>query len=177
MSMRSSIIAGFGFSPKGADIEKVLRFLKNHADNIPDNKEAQEAVRSLDPDTVHQTLAGNPGIRIDAWLPETCPALAAVLDCFLDDSVSQEYLPCLYKAVADIIQQETSINMEYQSGQEDCIGNEGYIMLAEGMPWNFTQTERSLTRETFAGILAPYVEELGLDPDKEIDWCEVEYYG
>ena len=175
MSMRSFIISGYGFCTAKIQSDKILHFIKNHADSI-ENEDAKNAVKSLDWDAVFKRFTKEPDLGIDDDLTETYPELAEVLNLFVDEDISEEYLPNLYKAVADIISTETNIVMEYQGGQEDCIGSEGYIMLPESMPWNFNLKEKALNENSFKELLAKYTDELGLEKS-EIGSCEVEYFG
>ena len=175
MSMQSYTTTGYGFSPEKIKETKLLSFLKNHVNSITDEK-IRNAISLLDLPATLKKLTENPTIRLNDDLPDTYPELANILEPFINNDFFEEYLPSSYKTIADIITKETNIHMEYFQGQEDCIGEEGYIMLPASMPWNFNLREKSITENNLFTTLAKYTEELGL-AKTEIGSCEIEYFG
>lgn len=76
--------------------------------------------------------------------------------------------------VANVMSRETGIRFDYQPGQDDC-GGSPHILLAECMPWEFNEKEKSLTQEKLDCILTLYMRELSLNGDP--GEVALEYYG
>ena len=158
MSMCSSFVYGYGFYVNHIKDESILSFIKNHTDSLPDGY-------SKLIDFLH-----------DPSLKDFSSDTAETLTEMLMDGYYASLREALLNAVAEIMRAETGIYFEYQSGQEDCIGEEGAILLSQAMPWMFRGPETTLTENKFIELCKKYTTELGI-PNESIGDLEIEYYG
>lgn len=166
MSSHSYTITGYGFpisSVKGLD---VINFVKNHAASIctlyeDDGEKLLDFLNSND----FSYLSNK---NLESSDSDVLTELFNNIDIDIDDAHGKDI-------ISNIIKLETDIDVQYESGQEDCCGEE-CIILQSSMPWQYNYTEKMLTEDKLHHILADYADALGVN-SSEISYMEIEYYG
>ena len=153
MSMVSYTVNGFGFSVVDLTVQKTVEFIKKHKESFCNSEENKELFSEIENLNDKEELE-------DIFSSYCC-----------ERSAREGYAA----AVSNIIYAETGIEVQYEPGQGDCVG-EACIILSEAMPWYYTDKEKELTRDKLIDILSPYVDELGLS-DVPIEQQSVEYFG
>lgn len=175
MSMESYIVNGYGFPVETVKGYDILKFLKNHATEEKfsrlwsNGEELFDAVKNINLDDFEYMRD-----RYFYELDTDEPAAEKLIDALSLTSDDPEEPKDI---IAAIIEDELSnIEITYEPGQsEECRGCAS-ILLRSGLPWQFTDTEKSLTEDSFRNLLAPYAEELGVDT-AQIGELEIEYFG
>jgi len=154
MSMSTSISYGYGITVPAIKDKTIKEFIVNHketAEKLPGGEEILDYINATD-------------------------------ESDLDFMVEFSEYECngmqgFPGFIADIMSAETGISFEYLPSQDDDEGDEDYIMLVEGMPWNFNEKERNLTKEEFNEIISRYTKELWGDKAPVPDSHRQEYFG
>ncbi len=171
MSMRSYWVHGAGFSVDNLGAKETLQFLKDHIGTLRKVGESEAALKILekiDLEAEDWSVIDDLSCDLNQLSQEENILLAELSD-------DAEYR--LFRdTVALIIAKETGIGVNYEPGQSDDCYGEASIILPNGQPWDFDETEKKLTKEDFALLLEPYIKELGLYCKVDFE-IEIEYYG
>lgn len=154
MSMRTSIVYGYGFEIEYISDGKIIDFIKLHKKAFCKSDEEKKLYKKL------------------LKFIEDVDYLEDFLGNYRCDNSGHEGAGAV---ISNIISRETGIRFEYQCGDVDCNSYQS-ILFSERMPWNLNKKEKKLTIESLTEILVPYVEEFGM-VRANIESLEVEYYG
>lgn len=80
----------------------------------------------------------------------------------------------LHAIIANIMNEETGIQFQYEPGQEDTDSSPA-VLFAPMYPWHMNFTEKLLSMPKLLEIIKPYMKELGVEG--EPDEIRVEYFG
>ena len=159
MSMRTSMVYGYGFETHKITDEDFLVFLYNHKDAFCESDEEKLLFDNL--------------TNLDKYYDD------------LDDNITDDYFEsyCCDSSgqqgrgavISNIIYRETGIRVEYQMGDYDCYSYPS-VLFPECMPWHLNEKEKNLTMNSLKEILLPYVTELGLNKEN-ITSLQIEYFG
>lgn len=155
MSMKSSLVYGYGFEIGEFDIAAFRDFLKNHKDTF---------IKTENDKPIYEDLMS---LNTYDELNQYC--LDSGYSC---DTTGREGIGAV---ISNIMSRETGIRFSYEPGCGDC-DSEASIVLAETQPWYMNEKEKALTEEDANKIFAIYAEELDIE-EKSIDYQEIEYYG
>lgn len=147
MSMQTDCVYGYGFRIY-AEEPRLCEFIKKH----------EETVRTLDM-----------GREILDWIDNG--NIDGLKEVFFDYE-ALEGGSGIYGIIADIIQKESGIRVEYKVADEN---EDDSILFPELMPWQMNEKEKSLTEESLHNLLQPYVSEL--NSNLEIDYIRMEFFG
>jgi len=176
MSMESYTVSGYGFPVETVKGYDILKFLKNHADEEKFSRLWNERGEKLF-DAVKNINLDDFEYMKDKYFYELDtdePAAEKLIDALNDISYDSEDAK---DVIAAIIGDEFGdIEIAYECGQSDECRGCASILLHSGLPWQFADTEKRLTEESFCKLLAPYAEELGVDT-AQIGELEIEYFG
>ena len=150
MSMRTSIIYGYGFHTD-CEEKKLIDFIKNHKEFFCKTEEEKDLYRKITTD-----------FECD---------LENMLDGYKSDNGCSEGPGAV---IENIMSRETGIRFLYAPANDEC-GTESAVLFTEGYPWQLNKIEKSLTAESLNKICEKYAEELGII--EEPDYLAQEYYG
>lgn len=153
MSMKTSIVYGYGFEIGELDVNAFRDFLKSHKDTFvktEEDKKIYEDLLALDSHKELDEYCLNVGYSCDTKGTEGIGAV-----------------------ISNIMTRETGIRFSYEPGCGDC-GSEASVVLAESQPWYMNEKEKALTENGINKIFSMYAEELDIDG---VDYQEIEYYG
>lgn len=155
MSMQTTMIYGYGFTCENIREDAFKVFIETHKDTIREHG-------SKDEQDLLKEIIDNPECDLDE-LEENFP---------IEDFGS--FNESLYSVISNIIYYETNIRVGFYRGSHDEIDCDSSIMLPQNMPWDFSETEKKLTKTELHDILAKYADELYMPKPEEIT---MEYFG
>ena len=137
MSMHETQIYGYGFPCLFSD-DAFYDFVKNHKDTFCHS----DVENQLFNDIMKQT---------DDY------------DVLCENYASHVSDECgVGSVIANIMERETGILFEYRPNNSDC-DTDASILLAEGMPYQFNDTEKALTKDKLKEVIVKYMTELKMD--------------
>lgn len=151
MSMRTSIVHGYGFEMHG-DENVIANFVNKHAATIVKRNKSLEI--SLLNDCHYENIDN-------------------IIDDYDDIECDVTGHQGLVAIIANIISEETGISFQYESGDDAC-GSSPTILFCEAYPWQMNEIEKQLTEDKLENIINKYIDELGIITTK--GYMEVEYY-
>ncbi|MDD6990001.1 hypothetical protein [Ruminococcus sp.] len=157
MSMKSSIIYGYGFSIENVTEETLAQFILNHRNVFSKDKEENGVC-----DLAEQLLKKQAGEY----------ELLRYLSDYEDDNSGNSGFGAV---ISNIMSRETGILFQYESGQSDC-NSKKHILFPECFSWQLNDKEKELTEESLREIMSKYAVELNLETS-DVGYHSVEYYG
>lgn len=159
MSMRTSIIYGFGFH-SDCEPAKFVEFLKKHKESFCETPEENKIFSEL----MEKTNNGTEMPDIDDIIINLFDHYSCRLSC------NEGY----GAAISNVMSRETDIRFSYRSPDDSC-DTYAAVIFEETFPWNLNEKEKALTNEEITNICEKYAEELGII--EEPDYLAQEYYG
>lgn len=169
MSMQSSFVYGYGFPCTTIEAENFISFINKHQNAINElmiikHKQESQVEQLSSLLTFCNTYAKHLDTEID---------IEDLKEIFGD---IEDVCCHLFNIIALIMYIETHIHFCFEQGDAECDSPEA-ILLPQGYPWNFGETECKLQSEDdLKAIILPYAKELGI-PENDIDYLNIEYYG
>lgn len=158
MSMKSSIVYGYGFNVGEIETTKMVDFIKNHKEAFCSDDYEKDIFNSLE--------NAEDGI----YTYDSADDYFIDMEYECDEGCS---IGC-GSVVANIMARETGIRFEYQQGDGE-IGSKPAVMFSESYPWDLNEAEKNLTKDKCEEICKKYMQELGIDG--YLGYLEVEYFG
>jgi hypothetical protein len=173
--MRTYIVYGYGFELP-IDANLFVEFLKNHKDIFIKSNEEQELydkfmalVNEIEEEFTKDKEI-DPECELDFGFTDD-----EFADIFEDYCCDITGMYGYGAVISNIMNRETGIGFEYQSGDSDC-DSDPAVLLSAKLPWNYNDVERKLTIESLVEIIKKYTKELFGYPHSGVG-LEVEYYG
>ena len=149
--MKTEIVYGYGFEVEDISEKAFVDFLLNHRNVLISDEEK----RFLELSEENRAAAEE---EAEEYFEE--------YEC--DNSGAEG----MYAVISNIMSRETGIMFEWRiSNEYEC---NGCILLVEGMPWQFGDALKDMSKETFDALLKRYMDELGITD--EPGNVSVEYY-
>lgn len=159
MSMKTSIVYGFGFHPE-CKLSKFVEFMINHKDSFCESLQEKELFEEL----MKETENGKK-------MPENA---SMITDIFENYSCRQSGNEGYLASISNVMTRETSVRFAYWQADDNC-DTDAAILFTESMPWNLSYIEKTLTQDDLAYFCQKYAAELGIS--EEPDFLEQKYYG
>ena len=152
MSMRSSLIYGYGFN-SDCDEGKLIDFIKEHKETFCESDREKELYNDMLKHTENEY---------------------DLEDFFEDYSCDNTGIKGIGAVIANIMSRETGIRFAYCQPDGDC-DTFASVVFEEKYPWMVNETEKELTEEKLSNICKKYMDELGITDNP--DYLNLEYYG
>lgn len=152
MSMKTSIIYGFGFHCDCND-EALIEFIKKHKESFCKSNEEKKLYSDMLDYTKNE-------YDLENFFENYC----------CDSTGSEGY----GAVISNIISRETEIRFSFRPAADD-YGTLASVVFEESYPWQLNETEKTLDEETLFDICKKYMDELKID--EKPDYLSLEYYG
>lgn len=152
MSMRSSLIYGYGFN-SDCDEEKLIDFIKEHKETFCKSDRENE---------LYDDMLSYAESEYD------------LEDFFEDYSCDNTGMEGIGAVIANVMSRETGIRFSYCQPDGNC-DTLASVVFEERYPWHLNASEKKLTEEKLSNVCRKYMNELGITNSP--DYLSLEYYG